>query len=54
MHTISKVVWIDDDFLSDESIQFDFKAFEIIENKIIYLNPKHFSVLQLINALRHY
>lgn len=45
------ILWIDDDFLSNESIPFDYDAFEFIDRKVAYLNPKHFSVKQLIRAL---
>jgi len=48
---LNEVVWIDDDFLRDESIPFDYEAFEIIDSKVEYLNPKHFSVIQLIRVL---
>lgn len=41
----------DDDFMNDENIEFDFEAFDIIDSNIKYVNPKHFSVLDLINAL---
>ncbi|SKA71067.1 hypothetical protein SAMN02745111_02152 [Eubacterium uniforme] len=46
-----KIEWIDDDFMNDDSIEFDYEAFEIIESGIKYLNPKHFSVNQLISSL---
>jgi len=39
--------WIDDDFMSDETIPFDFEAFAEIDEGVEYLNPKHFSVMQL-------
>ena len=45
------IKWIDDGFLNDDSIEFDYEAFEIIESGIVYLNPKHFSVNQLISVL---
>ena len=44
----SQLLWIDDDFMYDEKIPFDFDAFEIIDEDKDYLNPKHFSVNQLI------
>lgn len=46
-----KIKWIDDDFMNDEEIEFDFAAFETIDSGITYLNPKHFSVEQLISIL---
>lgn len=48
---LRKITWIDDDFLNDENIEFDFKAFEIIDSGQKYLNPKHFSTIDLIAAL---
>lgn len=48
---LKNIIWIDDDFMSDENIPFDFEAFELIDSRVNYLNPKHFSVSQLINAL---
>jgi len=45
------IVWIDDDFMSDENIKFDFDAFEIIDRGEKYVNPKHFSVADLVYAL---
>ena len=47
-----KYFWIDDDFLNDENIEFDFEAFDIIDSGEIYINPKHFSVLDLVGALQ--
>ncbi len=44
----SQLLWIDDDFMDDEKIPFDFDAFGIIDEGKEYLNPKHFSVNQLI------
>ena len=45
----SGIKWIDDDFLNDETIEFDFEAFEIIDTGVNYLNPKHFSIYDLMN-----
>lgn len=50
---LENILWVDDDFLSDESLPFDYEAFEIIDSKVAYLNPKHFSVSQLIKALEN-
>lgn len=47
-----KIIWIDDDFLNDENIKFNFEAFDIIDSGEIYINPKHFSVLDLVSALQ--
>lgn len=41
---LDNVTWIDDDFLNDENIEFDFEAFDIIDSGEKYINPKHFSV----------
>lgn len=43
---------IDDDFMYDENKEFDFAAFEIIDSGAKFINPKHFSVEQLISVLR--
>ena len=39
-----KIVWINDDFMDDDSIDFDYEAFELIDSGIDYLNPAHFSM----------
>lgn len=49
----SSVIWIRDDFLYDKDIEFDYEAFEKIDSGIMYLNPDHFSVKELIRAI-HY
>ena len=46
------VRWINDDFLNDETIAFDFEAFKMIDSGLEYLNPKHFSVKELLYAIR--
>ena len=46
----SSLLWIDDDFMNDENIPFDFAKFAIIDEGKAYLNPKHFSVNQLIKC----
>ena len=48
---MKNILWIDDDFLSDEKIKFDYEAFETIDSGVVYLNPKHFSVKELVNAV---
>ncbi len=45
------IEWVDDDFMNDDTIEFDFDAFEIIDSGVTYLNPNHFSVEQLISVL---
>ena len=49
---ISDIVWIRDDFLSDENIDFDYDAFEKIDSGIDYINPDHFSVNEIIYSVR--
>ncbi len=51
-HLLESVVWVDDDFMSDENMEFDFEAFDIIDSGEKYLNPKHFSVENLIDAIK--
>ena len=51
---LSNIRWINDDFLSDENLDFDFKAFETIDEGVDYLNPNHFSVNELIMFIRSY
>lgn len=46
----SRVVWIDDDFLTDDTIPFDDESFALIESGVDFLNPKHFSVMQMVRA----
>lgn len=48
---LKNIIWIDDDFMNDENIEFDFEAFDIIDSGEKYINPKHFSVMDLVNAL---
>lgn len=50
---LKDIIWIDDDFMSDADIDFDYEAFERIDSKVDYLNPKHFSVSQLIRVLQN-
>ena len=49
---LQEIIWIDDDFLSDDKLDFDYDAFELIDSKVSYLNPKHFSVYQMVCALK--
>lgn len=46
------ITWIDDDFMNDENIEFDYDAFEIIDSGKKYVNPKHFSVASLVDSLQ--
>lgn len=43
--------WIEDDFMNDDTIPFNFEAFYVIDSGVKYLNPKHFSVEQLLVAI---
>ncbi len=45
------IVWIDDSFLNDDNLEFNFKAFEYIDKGNKYLNPNHFSINQMMNYL---
>lgn len=48
---LKDIIWIDDDFMNDENIEFDFEAFDIIDSGEKYINPKHFSVVNLVDTL---
>lgn len=52
LNLLELVVWIDDDFMSDENIEFDFEAFDSIDSGEKYLNPKHFSLENSIDTLQ--
>lgn len=45
------VTWIQDDFMNDEKIEFDFEAFYQIDSGIRYINPNHFSINKLMPFL---
>ena len=45
-------LWIDDDFLNNEKLEFDYEKFELIDTGIKYLNPKHFSVKSFVEYCR--
>lgn len=47
----SDILWIDDDFMNDENIPFDYDSFDLIDEGVHYLNPRHFSVAQLIQIM---
>ena len=47
----SGIAWIDDAFMTDETIPFDFDSFAFMDDGVPYLNPKHFSVMQLIAVM---
>lgn len=49
--SLKKIMWIDDDFMNDENIEFDFEAFNIIDSGEKYVNPKHFSVADLVELM---
>ena len=42
------ILWLDDDFMGDETIPFDYDGYALIDEGAAYLNPKHFSALGLI------
>ncbi len=48
---LKNIIWINDDFMNNENIEFDFEAFDIIDSGEKYINPKHFSVADLVDAL---
>ena len=48
----SDICWIRDDFLSNEDIEFDYDAFEVIDDGVDYINPDHFSVNEIISYIR--
>lgn len=47
----SRILWLNDDFMDDEKIPFDYGSFALIDEGAHYLNPKHFSVTQLIRIM---
>lgn len=47
----SNILWLNDDFMLDEHIPFDYDSFSLIDEGVHYLNPKHFSVTQLIKIM---
>ena len=47
----SNIFWLDDDFMNDETISFDYDGFALIDDGVQYLNPKHFSVIQLVRIM---
>lgn len=49
---ILPALWIDDDFLNDEKISFDYNKFELIDEGVQYLNPKHFSAKNFVKYCR--
>lgn len=48
---LKEILWIDDDFMNDENLAFDFELFDIIDSGVKYVNPKHFSISDLIELL---
>ena len=49
---ILPALWIDDDFLNNEKLEFDYEKFELIDTGVKYLNPKHFSVKSFVKYCR--
>ena len=48
---LKNLIWIDDDFMNDENIEFDFESFYIIDSGKKYINPKHFSIADLLDVI---
>lgn len=48
---LKNLIWIDDDFMNDENIEFDFESFYIIDSGKKYINPKHFSIADLFEVI---
>ena len=44
--------WINDDFLNNEKLEFDYEKYELIDAGVKYLNPKHFSVKNFVMYCR--
>ena len=49
---LKSVIWIEDDFMYDDSIEFDYEAFDVIDRGKKYVNPNHFSVKELLNVYK--
>lgn len=46
------IIWLDDEFMDNNDVPFNYEAYEnIIEPKLPYLNPKRFTVLELMEYL---
>ena len=46
------IVWLDDEFMNNNDVPFNYEAYEnIIEPKLPYLNPKGFTVVELVKYL---
>lgn len=50
-HFLQSIIWIDDDFMNDENIEFNFESFDIIDSGVKYVNPNHFAIADLMDAL---
>ena len=46
-----EITWLDDDFLNDDTAEFDFDTFRKIDAGVKYLNPKHVSVQEIMEYL---
>ena len=51
---LSNIRWIRDDFLSNENLDFDYTAFEEIDDGVEYVNPDHFSINEIIMFIKSY
>ena len=49
---LQKITWLNDDFLDDENIEFDFETFFKIDEGTEYINPNHFSINELVVFLK--
>lgn len=46
------IIWLDDEFMDNNDVPFNYEAYEnIIEPKLPYLNPRRFTVLELMEYL---
>lgn len=49
---ILPALWMEDDFMNNEKIPFNYEKFELIDEGVKYLNPKHFSVKNFVKYCR--
>lgn len=51
---LSAIRWIDDDFMYDGDREFDFELFYEIDSGVKFLNPNHFSLLEIFDYIQPY
>lgn len=51
---LSGIRWIDDDFMYDGNKEFDFDLFYEIDSGMKFLNPNHFSLLEIFDYIQPY